>query len=102
MIPPPPRSTLFPYTTLFRSHLAYWLGDESSIRIANTVGGELDCGRNDVFVTGAERARRGDELLHVVRVEQLATGRIRRVHGEIRVREQLFHYLHVGTSGPRQ
>src|SRR5438105_9365728 len=27
MIPPPPRSTLFPYTTLFRSPLTFHLGD---------------------------------------------------------------------------
>src|SRR2546426_2080086 len=26
MIRRPPRSTLFPYTTLFRSHAAFWLG----------------------------------------------------------------------------
>src|SRR5438105_11585999 len=28
MIPPPPRSTLFPYTTLFRSQLAHKLKNE--------------------------------------------------------------------------
>src|SRR5438876_9104121 len=29
MIRPPPRSTLFPYTTLFRSYLFVWAGDDA-------------------------------------------------------------------------
>src|SRR5947209_18219645 len=29
MIPPPPTSTLFPYTTLFRSRLRFEVGDET-------------------------------------------------------------------------
>src|SRR5690606_40245181 len=32
MIPPPPRSTLFPYTTLFRSQLAANMGEASAHR----------------------------------------------------------------------
>src|SRR2546430_13116575 len=36
MIRRPPRSTLFPYTTLFRSHLQYW---------AHDVYGRIDCMR---------------------------------------------------------
>src|SRR5256885_9567119 len=34
MIRRPPRSTLFPYTTLFRSGLGFWLG-----RVARVLGG---------------------------------------------------------------
>src|SRR5437660_9207089 len=34
MIRRPPRSTLFPYTTLFRSHLPSWLRSPSCLRCA--------------------------------------------------------------------
>src|SRR5438105_11230847 len=33
MIPQPPRSTLFPYTTLFRSHLSAIRDDMTNVRI---------------------------------------------------------------------
>src|SRR2546426_8660263 len=44
MIRRPPRSTLFPYTTLFRSHLAHvWRADELAVeRVGPRVVGALD------------------------------------------------------------
>src|SRR5689334_23413628 len=50
MTRPPPRSTLFPYTTLFRSDLAIWLtdptraphGGESVVDLISRVGGWMD------------------------------------------------------------
>src|SRR2546422_2078427 len=40
MIRRPPRSTLFPYTTLFRSHVAgaYWLGSERNEMLQRIYG----------------------------------------------------------------
>src|SRR5689334_23970067 len=44
MIRRPPRSTLFPYTTLFRSH-----GREAEI---NELNGRLRAGQREIFVIG--------------------------------------------------
>src|SRR5947209_16508049 len=44
MIPPPPRSTLFPYTTLFRSHSAIDFGEtrpDGAHRIARYAQGDV-------------------------------------------------------------
>src|SRR5687767_15545124 len=41
MIRRPPRSTLFPYTTLFRSHLLSVLGEQKVLPICGHVGREL-------------------------------------------------------------
>src|SRR5256885_8654475 len=50
MIRRPPRSTLFPYTTLFRSHLALFLqvlGIE--LRTKNQVGNDIE-GNGQIFI----------------------------------------------------
>src|SRR3712207_8863865 len=57
MIRRPPRSTLFPYTTLFRSHL----GARAGVEVAGRLVGEHD-GR-----LGDERAGDGDALLLAAR-----------------------------------
>src|SRR5256884_4985762 len=48
MIRRPPRSTLFPYTTLFRSHisLSTWLRDYLYIPLGGSAGGEWKISRN--------------------------------------------------------
>src|SRR5258707_1766672 len=50
MIRRPPRSTLFPYTTLFRSHLA------GLARCADGCAGLALLHRSDVFLTGVDIA----------------------------------------------
>src|SRR2546422_5905009 len=65
MIRPPPRSTLFPYTTLFRSgveHLLPRLGGEPPQRAV--VG---DAGVVDEVVHAAQPLARGDDELQVAR-----------------------------------
>src|SRR5947209_14665218 len=52
MIRPPPRSTLFPYTTLFRSH---------QVVVAASVGVDV---RLDVHPSGAGGLDQGDNLSH--------------------------------------
>src|SRR5260221_1350412 len=49
MIRRPPRSTLFPYTTLFRS-----------VDVAEVVGRQLDCGRPDVLLQAVRLRGAGD------------------------------------------
>src|SRR5690349_24247738 len=44
MIPLPPRSTLFPYTTLFRS-ISFW---RLSVKVKTTRFGELEVNPNDI------------------------------------------------------
>src|SRR5258708_18114330 len=45
MIRRPPRSTLFPYTTLFRSRPArFAMGDATTAHTAVGVGGPVECG----------------------------------------------------------
>src|SRR2546426_3143912 len=45
MIRRPPRSTLFPYTTLFRSHAFGWRPDAWDLLAAGTVAGHtIECG----------------------------------------------------------
>src|SRR5438876_7389304 len=53
MIPRPPRSTLFPYTTLFRSHRDYDLLLTPTLSIA-----AFDAGKD---VEGSDRQRRSEE-----------------------------------------
>src|SRR5438093_2634559 len=48
MIRRPPRSTLFPYTTLFRSQLAYWSGQMNAA---------LKTGVSRVYIVGDLSAR---------------------------------------------
>src|SRR2546428_10313420 len=47
MIRRPPRSTLFPYTTLFRSHVPLHGPVRGGVEIAGRVGGELACDRSE-------------------------------------------------------
>src|SRR5438105_7076895 len=55
MILRPPRSTLFPYTTLFRSH------DHHPLRVAQVLGNVVaEFGQDRVIVPGAA----ADEVLH--------------------------------------
>src|SRR3712207_8111190 len=57
MIRRPPRSTLFPYTTLFRSHEGHWPGERS--RIVNRVRDRETKWRLHL---GLQRARPGKRL----------------------------------------
>src|SRR3712207_8541000 len=59
----PPRSTLFPYTTLFRSHLAALTGQKRSERVcpvANGWGRALDANRCDACVCADQVGERGE------------------------------------------
>src|SRR5437762_6855143 len=49
MLPPPPRSTLFPYTTLFRSHEP----NHQTVQIPGSTAGMENC-----FTTGVSNTRR--------------------------------------------
>src|SRR3712207_7330350 len=62
MIRRPPRSTLFPYTTLFRSGRARWggRGSRRERREAGPRRGELPRGRRDAGGGGDLSARRED------------------------------------------
>src|SRR3712207_7321754 len=55
MIRRPPRSTLFPYTTLFRSHAAHRLVhlDPKSERVGVEAAGRLDVGYGETAERGA-------------------------------------------------
>src|SRR5258705_10029525 len=61
MIRRPPRSTLFPYTTLFRSHLECAVGN-----IVATLGEDLD----DAVRRVGPIQRRGSRALHEARSEE--------------------------------
>src|SRR3712207_7041893 len=52
MIRRPPRSTLFPYTTLFRSRAGYGVGEEASV----------DRRHEDVLLAVHDERRRGDPV----------------------------------------
>src|SRR3712207_8803620 len=52
MIRRPPRSTLFPYTTLFRSELVGVLLEVGVAEVAERVGGPADALHDDVVVLG--------------------------------------------------
>src|SRR5437879_11455029 len=41
MIPPPPRSTLFPYTTLFRSLVTVWCANDAARRDIQKISSQL-------------------------------------------------------------
>src|SRR5437773_8773525 len=47
LAPPPPRSTLFPYTTLFRSHDRFGRPDQNADAAARTVAAASGQGRAD-------------------------------------------------------
>src|SRR3712207_7340801 len=53
MIRRPPRSTLFPYTTLFRSTAAHDLRAEYCVRVVGEVRVRPEGNRNDALPTGA-------------------------------------------------
>src|SRR5438128_6977199 len=53
MIRPPPRSTLFPYTTLFRSHQR---------QLSNVKGRSLLCGHRELGVLKVKRDRKSTRL----------------------------------------
>src|SRR5437899_7384992 len=60
MLPRPPRSTLFPYTTLFRSRLlSDRLGDRAGSASLIAMEGRLLFERNDIL--GALQAHRSEE-----------------------------------------
>src|SRR3989440_6634480 len=67
MIRRPPRSTLFPYTTLFRSMLAYHLGVEVECKIAEAISprhyqdGFHSTGTCGPFGSAAASAKRSEE-----------------------------------------
>src|SRR2546422_6189999 len=59
MIRRPPRSTLFPYTTLFRSHVGgLEAGDPEVHDLHRAVGGDPDIGRFDVPVNEDRKSTR--------------------------------------------
>src|SRR5438477_1355862 len=60
MIRPPPRSTLFPYTTLFRSDDAS-ASDARSDDAAAGDAGAIDSGEQDAGTPGPNRSRRSEE-----------------------------------------
>src|SRR5207247_9707682 len=72
MIRPPPRSTLFPYTTLFRSEVVGWVDQEIAARLdvsgvditgkPELEGGEPDAraGADDALVLGGDVVRVGE------------------------------------------
>src|SRR3712207_8962965 len=82
MIRRPPRSTLFPYTTLFRSLEMRFDGDRTGARTASAVRGRKRLVQVEVHDVDAEipGARDTDERVHVraVHVE----------HGAFRVRSE--------------
>src|SRR5258708_11129592 len=57
MIRRPPRSTLFPYTTLFRSHTIHFSANPMSPRIQNRGTNSLDIGSRPHFRKRAPRLR---------------------------------------------
>src|SRR5205814_10144921 len=61
--PQPPRSTLFPYTTLFRSHVGV-VGDSAAPRES--------CARGQILVRGTQRIARRAE--RIARVPELLRG----------------------------
>src|SRR5687768_17648769 len=69
MIRPPPRSTLFPYTTLFRS---VW-GGTGPIDVSGLRGISLPGGETEQIDLGSVVPRRGELLLRVV----VSRGRLR-------------------------
>src|SRR3712207_1064458 len=71
MIRRPPRSTLFPYTTLFRSQLSIDLGhDAALVRLAHD-GVRPDDRFADVLLHGlADLPRRGGDVVEVGRSEE--------------------------------
>src|SRR5687767_15777204 len=58
MIRPPPRSTLFPYTTLFRSRIQIWIGLHDNQAVEDTLKQYRahDCSR-EYLSTTAEQTR---------------------------------------------
>src|SRR5438034_3793751 len=84
MLRPPPRSTLFPYTTLFRSATTvdqYWLRNGGARRARN---GNRD--RREIAIEEPRMERHPGALLHVTSVYDL------RAHAVIGVRK------HAGRS----
>src|SRR2546430_4372661 len=65
MIRRPPRSTLFPYTTLFRSHLGGLLDALGSL--AGTQARDLRAGTLGSLQTGAQCFHEIDDLAHAFR-----------------------------------
>src|SRR6185503_8906403 len=89
-------------TSTRRKHFANRLGDKAPVGVADAFRGQLHRGGYDVLVTRAECVGGGNELLDVVRVEQLTAGGFWRIHAEVRVRQQLLYDRHVGPSRARQ
>src|SRR2546430_13503729 len=56
MIRRPPRSTLFPYTTLFRSEIGYWDHRAEELKL------QEQAGRANARLNSQEARRRADEL----------------------------------------
>src|SRR3712207_8523870 len=69
MIRRPPRSTLFPYTTLFRSHLPEHLGVDAPV-VAGPAG-RLGAGEG---VEDLQRVVVGRQLLQLLAVDDLLVG----------------------------
>src|SRR5438552_4895278 len=79
MIPPPPRSTLFPYTTLFRSHAERIPRAPGLLDLDLDVGGEARfVGHDDVVLVHVVVG----EVVHVDRVEQTPRERFVDVRSE--------------------
>src|SRR5690625_5657724 len=81
MTPPPPRSSLFPYTTLFRS-CVFDVGDEFLVPVANVA---LSCSNGQLLVKdGQHRDRRGGASINTAqRYGTAASGEVKcRVRSE--------------------
>src|SRR3989441_12325260 len=60
MIPPPPRSTLFPYTTLFRSHLTSATNPTGTITFNLYGPDDATCGGAVIFSSTVPVSGNGD------------------------------------------
>src|SRR2546425_9750019 len=91
MIRRPPRSTLFPYTTLFRSHLTHLYGDEAALIVATGRLDRMHPQGTDVWGRSEEHTSELQSLAYLVcrlllekkkklarRAESVPVGRMRR------------------------
>src|SRR6266513_5859431 len=88
MIRRPPRSTLFPYTTLFRSHAAH---ARTGPRLGTGSGGvrRARSGGDSLAATGDPGLPQGGEIRRHLRAGSLRPSRLRPVAGSGRHREPL-------------
>src|SRR5205809_4190297 len=79
MFPRPPRSTLFPYTTLFRSHAARRRRGGAR----HHAGGGVRVGRDPDARRGDHQALAGGEMIELLDVQDRKSTRLNSSHGYI-------------------